>query len=296
LQLNHLKRVLCAVDIDDADRHVFDHALMLARRADASLLIVHAASPTRPLNEGATERLDFLRRLRAAAEAASVDIRVDVQRGDVAGVILLHAAARQSDLVVIGAGRSGTRRFRSITERVVREAKCQTLVIPHGTETAASSFDTILCAVDFSAASDAAVQEALRLGRHAERHVVLLHVVDGPGPEDRSHYPWLATHEYDRSRAASALERLQNQTLAADRRRVLARVSVGNPAGEIIGMTQALNAQLLVIGARPRNRIGGRLFGTTGVLVGHASCPVLAVPHHTSPSAEKPADLRRVAA
>jgi nucleotide-binding universal stress UspA family protein len=136
----------------------------------------------------------------------------------------------------------------------------------------------------------------LRLGRHAERHVVLLHVVDGPGPEDRSHYPWLATHEYDRSRAASALERLQNQTLAADRRRVLARVSVGNPAGEIIGMTQALNAQLLVIGARPRNRIGGRLFGTTGVLVGHASCPVLAVPHHTSPSAEKPADLRRVAA
>ena len=97
--MKHLKRVLCAVDIDERHRQVFAHALALARRSNASLLIVHAASPVRPLNEGATERVDFLRQLHGAAEATGVDVRVTVQRGDVADVILLHAAARHPDLI-----------------------------------------------------------------------------------------------------------------------------------------------------------------------------------------------------
>ena len=76
-------RVMCAVAIDDRDRHVFAHALALARRHDAKLLVVHAASPDIAFNRGATERVDFLRTLRLMAEEAGVDVRVTVQQGPV---------------------------------------------------------------------------------------------------------------------------------------------------------------------------------------------------------------------
>lgn len=57
--MKRLSRVICAVAIDDRDRHVFAHALALARRNDANLLVLHAASPEIAFNQGATERVDF---------------------------------------------------------------------------------------------------------------------------------------------------------------------------------------------------------------------------------------------
>ena len=39
-----------------------------------------------------------------------------------------------------------------------------------------------------------------------------------------------------------------------------------------------MNAQLIVIGAVRRTRIGSRLFGKTGQLLRDARCPILAVP------------------
>lgn len=293
--MKHLKRVLCAVDIDERHRHVFAHALSLARQSDASLLIVHAASPVRPLNQGATERVDFLRQLRAAAEAAGVDVRVTVQRGDVAGVILLHARARRPDLVVVGAGSNSTR-VNSIAERVVREATCQTLVIPHGHGVRPRPFDTILCAVDLTPPSRSAAQEALRLATHRDRRVILFHVVDGPAASAPSHYPWLAVHEYSRGVAADALEQLQNLIPAPARGRVLARVAVGNPIREILDVARTTKADLLVIGAQPRSNIGRRLFGRTGLLLRQASCPVLAIPEPPHASADELDKRRKVAA
>jgi nucleotide-binding universal stress UspA family protein len=88
-----LSRVLCAVDIDDASRLAFSHAMALARGADAQLLILHAASPQISFNHRAIERIDFLRQLRSRAEVARIDVRVEVQRGDAAEIILLHARA-----------------------------------------------------------------------------------------------------------------------------------------------------------------------------------------------------------
>src|SRR5688572_16501441 len=101
---------MCAVAIDDRDRHSFAHALAIARRNDAQLLVFHAASPDVAFNRGATERTDFLRKLRSTADRVGVDVRVTVQRGPVAEIILLHARARQADLVVLGTGRNDRRR------------------------------------------------------------------------------------------------------------------------------------------------------------------------------------------
>ena len=94
--MKRLSRVMCEVAIDDRDRHVFAHALALARRNDAQLLVIHAASPDIAFNRGATERIDVLRKLRSIAEGASGDVQVTVQRGPVAEIIVLHARARQA--------------------------------------------------------------------------------------------------------------------------------------------------------------------------------------------------------
>ena len=61
--------------------------------------------PEVAFNHGATERVDFLRKLRALAEAAGVDARVTVQRGPVVEIILLHARAGNADLIVLGTRR-----------------------------------------------------------------------------------------------------------------------------------------------------------------------------------------------
>jgi nucleotide-binding universal stress UspA family protein len=295
VDVKHLKRVLCAVDIDERHRQVFAHALSLARRSDASLLIVHAASPVRPFNEGATERVDFLRQLHSAAEAAGVDVRVTVQRGDVAGVILLHAAARHPDLIVLGAGRDRRSGINSIAEQVVREATCPTLVIPDIEDLRPATFESILCAVDLSAVSRTAAEKALRLGEHSDRRVTLFHVVEGPTAEHPSHYPALAVHEHYRGLAATALEQLQDWIPAPARGLVLARVAVGNPVEEILRTARSSKADLVVIGAQPRS-ISRRLFGRTGLLLRQASCPVLAIPRPPHASADEPEGRRKVAA
>ena len=163
LDLTRLSRVMCAVAIDDRDRHVFAHALALARRNHAKLLVVHAASLDVAFNRAATERVDFLQKLRSMAEGAGVNVRVTVQQGPVAEIILLHARARHADLLVLGTGHKEIRRGLSgwIAEHVLRDAPCPTLVVPQTSE-APALVERILCAVDFSPASHAAVREAVR--------------------------------------------------------------------------------------------------------------------------------------
>jgi nucleotide-binding universal stress UspA family protein len=272
--------VLCAVDIDEASRRVFAQALALARAHDAKLTILHAASPDLPFNRGAVERIDVLRQLRSLAEAAGVDARVTVQRGEVAGIILLHARAMRPDVIVLGMSAPERRRGLSgwIAEQVLRDAECPTLIVPQAATAAATpAFDTILCAVDFSPASHAALRHALRLAA-AGRDLTLLHVVAAPERQARVRRGWLVTHEYYRDLSAVALDKLKFLVPPSQRGAVAAQVAVGQPAAEILRAVRALGASLLVIGAGGRTRLGSRLFGGTGTLLRDATCPVLAVP------------------
>ena len=279
LALKRLSRVVCAVAIDDRERHVFAHALALARRNDAKLLVVHAVSPEVAFNRGATERVDFLRKLRLMAEGAGVDVRVTVQQGPVAEIILLHARARQADLIVLGTGRKENRRGLAgwIAERVLRDAPCPTLVVPQTSE-APALVESILCAVDLSPASHAAVREAVRVSEHGKHRVTLLHVVDRAGSTDHGHEAKLAPHEFAREVSAEALTRLESLIPQLGQAVAVTRVAVGRPATEILRASRNLKAPLIVIGAARRTRIGSRLFGKTGQLLRDARCPILAVP------------------
>jgi nucleotide-binding universal stress UspA family protein len=232
-------------------------------------------------NRGATERVEFLRQLRTVARAAGVEIRVTVQTGPVDEIILLHARARQVDLIVVGTARNNeARRGLSgwIAERVLRDAPCPTLVVPPASEAEPTATRPILCAVDFSPASHAAAQTAVQMSAGGRHSVTLLHVVDRGGSGQSSVRRWIGATEYDRAVTADALSKLRFMIPPPQRGAVEARVAIGEPASEILSMADALKPELLVIGAEARTRLGSRLFGKTAQLIRDSACPILAVP------------------
>lgn len=128
-----LGRILCAIDLDKSSERAFDRALGLAVLGEAKLFILHATPPDVQFSWRARERLEYLTQLRQRAEDAGVWVRVEEQRGDPAGLIVLHANARKMDLVVLGSNRRrGWRRFRegSVSERVLRRSAWPVLVVP----------------------------------------------------------------------------------------------------------------------------------------------------------------------
>ena len=128
-----IKKIVCAVDLTKASGPAFDRALSLARASKGKLYVLHAVSTAQRFAARAAERLSLLTTLKDRADRAGIPVRIVVQQGDAAGLIVLHANSRKADLVVIGSNRRrGWRRFRegSVGERVLRRAAWPLLIVP----------------------------------------------------------------------------------------------------------------------------------------------------------------------
>jgi nucleotide-binding universal stress UspA family protein len=256
-----LSRILCAVNIDDHARTTFAQALAIARARAAKLLLVCAVPPAETFNQRATERVGYLMRLRREAEAAGVDVHTSVQRGDTREVILRHAAARQADLIVIGVehGRAQGVAWGALAEDVLRSAPCPTLVVPAGA-TEQASFVRMLSAVPVEPFSSPSFDAMVPLASPSGAHWALLHVAGS------------------QAAAGAAMARLQAMIPNTFTAVAMGRVVVGPVVKEVLKAARAMQADLLVIGARPRHRVGRRLFGVTRQLLTRSACPVLAIP------------------
>ena len=84
--------------------------------------------------------------------------------------------------------------------------------------------------------------------------------------------------EFERELGKDALRRLQDLIPAGRQGTVLARVAMGQVVPEILRAAQSSHADLVIVAARPRTRLGRRLFGVTRQLLRRAEWPVLAVP------------------
>lgn len=127
------KKILCAIDLTKASENAFEHALDIARAARARLYILHAVPADLPFSSRQRERLRLLTGMRERAEKAGIPVRIVEQHGEPARVIVLHANARNADLVVLGSNRRrGWQRFKegSVGERVLRRAAWAVLVVP----------------------------------------------------------------------------------------------------------------------------------------------------------------------
>jgi nucleotide-binding universal stress UspA family protein len=290
--MNQLSRILAALDFSQPAEAAFDHALALSQSHGAELTVVQAVPADQPFRWHGRERAELIERLLERATAVGVDLKVSVQQGDPARVILLHARSRQPDLLVLGTRqRTGLDRLRigSVAERVTLRATQPVLIVPARQATPAAAFDRIVIALDFGDASTAALQDVLAATAGTDRRVTVVHVIPGSFAEGvpPSLYRFGAA-EYERLLVRDASQRLQNILPAAlvQTGQVRARVLTGDASTAIANAAADANADVIVMNVTRRGLISRTAIDATAARVMRVSeRPVLALPEHSSAAA-----------
>jgi nucleotide-binding universal stress UspA family protein len=297
-----IRRILCPTDLSDIAPRTFENAVALARfhRAEIELLYVSEPllpGPAGPVSYPPWSVLDpaVRGRLSAALEALiqgggprGVPVTPRVTEGRVVAELLARARSWPADLIVMGThGRGGFERWvlGSVTEKVLRQAPCPVLTVPPPAEgvhpEGSVLFRRIVCPVDFSAASRAALAHALKLAEESCAELHVLHVIEWLAEEDpTAHIAGFDVPEFRRQLQHEAEQRLGKLIPAEARDWCKPRelVTGGRPWREILRVAEQRSAELVVMGVRGRNPIDLALFGsTTHHVVRGARCPVLVV-------------------
>jgi nucleotide-binding universal stress UspA family protein len=294
-----IKRILCPIDFSEFSRGALELAITVARWHDAEIKALHVLPvtlPTTPLGplpvampfkaEPPDDQVEQeLRTFVRPAVDAGLAVSVRVLVGQAVGVILDEAREWAADLIVLGThGRSGFERLflGSVAERVLRRATCPVLTAPRRQEQfpdAAVLFRRVLCPVDFSEASLAALEFAFAVARASDGNVTLLHVLEieeepvVPSPFSIPEYRRL--REQDAHRSLDALVPAEAETWCRPETMV---VGGGKAYREILRLAREKEVDLIVLGVHGRNPVDLTLFGsTTHHVVREATCPVLTV-------------------
>jgi nucleotide-binding universal stress UspA family protein len=272
-------RILCAVDASPPAAAAFEQALVFSAYQKAQLVVVHAVSKQGSYSWGAVERVAALAALRERAEALNVEVRVCVQQGDTAGVILLHARAQAADLIILGSYEPvgiARFRFRSIADRVVKGASCSVLLVPAEMTGVTPAFRNIVCAIDLSSRSSATITNMSRFVKDGGR-LTFLHVIRDPG---RRHFGRAAVPEHSSAKALDAARQLHSLLDAqGSGAEVFVSVSAKAIHDEILRVASERKADLIVLGATRRAGLRRRFLGSTALRVSRRSpLPVFVLP------------------
>src|SRR5690242_10659840 len=292
--LPKIERVLCPVDFSEFSAKAYDYAYSIARHYGAKLLLQHVVAPIGgsyplyviPDASLATINWDLTadaeKRLKEIVEKhASNGFLAEfvVHSGLIPEGILSFVESRHIDMIVMGThGRRGWDRLvtGSVTERVLRHARCPVLVIrksvhdfvdPNVADKAVRLQKILFC-TDFSENSSAALEYALSLAQEYRAELTIVHVLEEfPGTDLPS--------------KTRQIEQKLRQTIpsrARDLCRVELKVRVGKPYQEIIQLAVEDRTDLIVLGVRGRSTTDLAVFGsTTHRVIQLGPCPVLAV-------------------
>ncbi|MFP4228722.1 MAG: universal stress protein [Salinivenus sp.] len=184
----NIRRILFPTDLSDGAARAFPQAAAFADRHDADLHIVHVAGAKSeadaPLPVSHDTLQDWLGE--SSGDSLSLDglsiVQNQVESDTPPERIVAYIEDENIDLVVMGThGRRGVRRILlgSVTEEVVRTASCPVLTVRTGAEKPSrQSIRRILVPVDFSEASESAVQHATEIAKTYGAELDLLHVVE----------------------------------------------------------------------------------------------------------------------
>jgi nucleotide-binding universal stress UspA family protein len=290
----NIEHVICPVDLSTHSALTLRHAAAWARWYDAWLHVLHVAPPPqpllspmsmvvppeRPLDEITTEVNRFV----ADTLAGNDDRIVDVVQGHPAAAIV-EASTRAHSLLVMGThGWSGLDRLLlgSVTERVAHSTRCPLLVVPpHALSLhAMPRLKQVLCAVDFQPSSLAGLRYALSFGQEAKARIEVVTVLEYQRADDLGALVETMVPEHEDLRRAR-LQQL-HERIPDDARlwcEIQENVLAGPPAHALLRRSEALEADLIVMGTGDRPHLHALWLGsTTGRLLSEARCPVLIVP------------------
>ncbi len=290
-----VSHVLCPVDFSEFSPNAVGHAMAMAKWYEARLTLLHVFVnmgtmdlPPVVLSDADREALlEDMRRLAEPPQGLSVEVLMR-EASNAPAEILHQTTALGADLLVIGShGRKGFERLLlgSVTEKVMRHAKCPTMIVPQrAPETDRSApvhFRKILCPVDFSDGSLAALTYALSVAQESDATLTVLHAIEIP-PELSEHMP-PTDFNIDEVRAAAtaaSLERLRD--LIPDSARTFCTVETlveeGAAYRQVLKVAGERQCDLIVMGVQGRGALDLLLFGSnTARVTRAATCPVLVV-------------------
>lgn len=290
--------ILCPVDFSEPSRGALRHAVAIATRFQARIIVVTVNDPllvaaadmaAGPGRLAADARVElekfFLDTLPGTPPGVSVEFTVTA--GAAAAEILQLSRDGAAQLIVMGShGATGIRKlfFGSTTERVLRETSVPVLVTPAADpgparfDEAAARVRRMLVPVDLSEALEGQVRIAAGLAETIGAALLLVHVIEPV----RAIVPG---HEYaaivDSERRGRAEQRVQAlvetlpQALRAE-----ALVLFGDPAEEIAKVARDRHAGLIVIGLHASPLLGPRMGSVTYRVISivQAHALILALP------------------
>lgn len=292
-----INRILCPIDFSDFSLDALRHGLVLAQWYSAQLTLFHVYQVAQPLavpgikgnapvfsevdpDKVAEEVRRFCEPLFAPSRQ---NVEIVVRAGDAAKEIKSQAERLPADVLILGThGRSGFERLflGSVTEKVLRSTRVPVLTIPPPVRQPGSPlFKTILCPVEFSAASTRALEYALSLAKEADARLILLHAIEDvlghAGAETLGH---LSLSEYYHHLEQNAVTRLR--AVVPDGARVWSRpeerVVKGRAYQEILKVVADERVDLVVMGVQGKGVVDRLVFGsTTHRVIREAGCPVL---------------------
>jgi nucleotide-binding universal stress UspA family protein len=275
--------VLFATDFSKFSNVALPFVLSIAHKYGSKLFAVHVIPPA-PLGNFPTIQIQMLaaQSLREAEESAKrLDTRLGsvphetlVRKGEIWEELSGLTKEKNIDLIIIGThGRAGVSKLLigSVAEKIFRQSTCPVLTVgPNvsGEPKSIADIHTILCPIDFTAASLAAFPYAISLAQENQARLYLMHVVPTPVPD------------YEEAALTARL-----RTLVPPEARLWcepkAFVESGDPADRILEQAEELGIDLIVLGIRPVSLMAGTRthlgMATAYKVVSRAICPVLSV-------------------
>jgi len=290
-----IERILCPVDFSEFSVAAYIHATSLARQYGAKLFVQHVVEMWRHPSGSFAAAVSLydkfagslvakgtqeLRKFVKAHAQNEIHPECVIEQGMAADRILSLAGDQKMDLIVMGThGRRGFDRLMlgSVTERVLREARCPVLAVhrpPRGYVASARGREVIelrhiLLCTDFSDASNRALDYALYIAAEHGCALTLVHVLEG-----------IATSAGRKRATAKAKAELEKLVSAQAREgyKIAAAVRIGKPYEEILQLAREKNADLAILAVRGRNAVDLAVFGsTTYRVIQLGTFPVLAV-------------------
>jgi nucleotide-binding universal stress UspA family protein len=312
-----LKNVLFATDFSEASEAALPYAAAISRRYDSQLHVVHVMSPANyivssppgdpvtiesvheAVYSDARQRMETL-----ASHLNTVPHHTYVREGGVWESLSDIIQTLEIDLLVLGThGRTGVGKLLlgSRAEEILRQAPCPVLTVgpklagrakltaieSEGKDLAPVeiSVGQIVYATDFSAESLAAARFATSLAQEFQAKLTLLHVIEKHTDTDR----WPRPIDL----ALQGLAKLvpEEASLWCSPK---PSVQFGPPAERILQEALESKADLIVLGVRAAaGHLGAAThlpWATAHKVIAQAHCPVLTIPFHRGPSAEKARD------
>jgi nucleotide-binding universal stress UspA family protein len=241
------------------------------------------------MRDAATEVEHFVADILPGAEEPIIDV---VQGHTVAAIV--DASTRADALLVMGThGWSGLDRLLlgSVAERVTHATYCPLLVVPPHPSSLQTmpTLKQVLCAVDFRSSSLAGLRYALSLAQEAEARIEVVTVLESLRSDDLGELIETMVPEHEDLRRAQLHElheRIPNEARLWCE--IQENVLAGGPANALLRRSEAIAADLMVMGTGDRPHLHALWLGsTTGRLLRESRCPVLIVPgaEHAAPAA-----------